>query len=57
MTLEIYADKDKVVIEHQAIKRPNYLSPSQWLKFWEDIKFTKGKNVTCWSCGTRQWVG
>ena len=57
MTLEIYADKDKVVIEHQAIKRPNYLSPSQWLKFWEDVKSTKGKNVTCWSCGTRQWVG
>jgi hypothetical protein len=34
---EIACGSDHVVICEQCVRRPSYLSPKQWLDFWERI--------------------
>ena len=48
MTPEITLSHDHIVVEGHRIERPERLSPSQWLEFWDcaggwrDTDFEKG---------------
>jgi hypothetical protein len=35
MQPEIIIDRDQVTIEGVVVRRPDSISPSQWLEFWE----------------------
>lgn len=39
MTSEIEIDMDHVVAFGQRIERPDRMSRSQWLEFWEDVEW------------------
>lgn len=36
--IKIDESADKVVIVGQVVMRPDYISPKEWLEFWEKIK-------------------
>lgn len=49
MSIQIEISMDNVVIEGQAVKRPNYISRIQWLDYWEDTLAIRKKY--CKYCG------
>ena len=50
--LEMDVYMDRVLVEHQEIKRPDHITRSVWIEIWESIKHTK-----CPNCGKRLWNG
>lgn len=42
--LSIEVEPDRVLIESQVIYRPDYISRSQWMVYWEKLERTQGQN-------------
>ncbi len=40
--LDIAVEPDRVLIEGQVLYRPNYISRSQWMNYWEKIERIQG---------------
>ena len=53
---EVQVDLDSVTVADQPIKRPDRISRSDWVRFWEDVKY-KAESVTCTECGITEWIG
>lgn len=37
MPVDLIIDPHRVVIENTEVKRPDRVSPSEWLSFWEEL--------------------
>lgn len=48
MQVELIVERDQVRLEDQALKRPNSVSRTDWLKFWENAEvYPKYKCADC----------
>jgi hypothetical protein len=47
---DVQVNLDSVTVVQQVINRPDYVSRSDWVNFWEDVKYSWNE-PHCVSCG------
>ena len=55
MTIEILVSPDVVLIEQQVVRRPDYISRSDWAHFWQRREDEEVE--CCGGCETPTWIG